>query len=171
MTIHSGHPFATPDDERDVVRRLRGRLGGAVSLWTTGADDDRAGLTVSSLMVAGGEPGHLLALLDPESDLAERLSSGRAAVVHLLEGRHQQLAEAFAGQFPAPGGAFRMASWETTAWGPRLADAATWAGVRVVGEPRAVGWSLLVDAELEHVEVGSGASALEHRRGRYRVVD
>lgn len=171
MTIHSGHPFATPDDERDVVRRLRGRLGGAVSLWTTGTGADRAGLTVSSLMVAGGEPGHVLALVDPESEFAERVASGGSAVVHLLTGRHQQLAEAFAGQFPAPGGAFRMGSWEPTTWGPRLADADTWAGVRVTADPTTVGWSLLVDAEIEHVEVGPESSALEHRRGRYRVVD
>ena len=34
MTIHSRHPFADP--EPDEVRRFRGRLGGAVTLWTTG---------------------------------------------------------------------------------------------------------------------------------------
>ena len=38
MTIHSGHPFADP--EPDPVRRLRGRLGGAVTLWTTGDGRD-----------------------------------------------------------------------------------------------------------------------------------
>ena len=34
MTIHSEHPFLDPD--ADPVRRLRGRLGGAVTLWTSG---------------------------------------------------------------------------------------------------------------------------------------
>ena len=36
MTIHSEHPFLEPEAERDPVRRLRGRLGGAVTLWTAG---------------------------------------------------------------------------------------------------------------------------------------
>ena len=70
MTIHSGHPFPTPDDP---VRRLRGRLGGTVSLWTAGDDAERAGLTVTSWLVAGGEPGRVLALLDPDADLTELL--------------------------------------------------------------------------------------------------
>ena len=32
MTIHDTHPFADPHP--DPVRRFRGRLGGAVTLWT-----------------------------------------------------------------------------------------------------------------------------------------
>ena len=34
VTIHTEHPFLDPDG--DPVRRLRGRLGGAVTLWTSG---------------------------------------------------------------------------------------------------------------------------------------
>ena len=49
----TANPFAGADDP---VRRFRGRLGGAVSLWTTGEGAARTGLTVSSLMVANGEP-------------------------------------------------------------------------------------------------------------------
>ena len=47
MTIHSGHPFPTPDDP---VRRLRGRLGGTVSLWTAGDDVERVARYESHLM-------------------------------------------------------------------------------------------------------------------------
>ena len=71
VTIHTDHPFA--DAEPDPVRRFRGRLGGAVTLWTAGSGDDRAGLTVTSLMVANGEEPRLLALLDPDSDLLAEL--------------------------------------------------------------------------------------------------
>ena len=46
MTIHTEHPFDTPDEDRDQVRRLPGRVGGTVSLWTSGAGIERAGLTV-----------------------------------------------------------------------------------------------------------------------------
>jgi hypothetical protein len=34
-------------------------------------------------------------------------------------------------------------------------------------ETREVGWSLLVDAEIEHVELDEEAQPLVHRRGRY----
>ena len=40
MTIHTEHPFLDP--EPDPVRRLRGRLGGAVTLWTAGDADAAA---------------------------------------------------------------------------------------------------------------------------------
>ncbi|WP_246456190.1 hypothetical protein [Nocardioides mesophilus] len=40
MTIHSEHPFLEPEGSRDPVRRMRGRLGGAVALLTAGAPED-----------------------------------------------------------------------------------------------------------------------------------
>ena len=163
MTIHSSHPFPT---EPDAVRRLRGRLGGAVTLWTTGDPSDRAGLTVTSLMVAGGEPGRVLALLDPDADLTERLLDTGAGVLHLLSWRHRDLADAFAGVAPAPGGAWRLAEWDETPAGPRLADAAGWVEVSVERED-AVGWSSLVVCTIDRIELGDDDEPLVHRRGRY----
>ncbi|MDX6296395.1 MAG: hypothetical protein QOI51_252, partial [Nocardioidaceae bacterium] len=109
MTIHPEHPFQAAPSDRDPVRRLRGRLGGTVTLWTTGGPPlPRAGLTVSSRMIATGDPGHALALLDPDSAFAETLAKSRTAVMHLLSWEHRALADAFAGVSPAPGGAFRI---------------------------------------------------------------
>jgi flavin reductase (DIM6/NTAB) family NADH-FMN oxidoreductase RutF len=167
VTIHSEHPFAEPESERDPVRRLRGRLGGAVTLWTTGEGRGRAGLTVSSLMIANGDPAHVLALVDPDSDFADTVEDTGTAVVQLLEWPHRDLAEAFAGLAPAPGGPFRVGTWVDTDWGPRLEDASAWAGVRVTSQQREVGWSLLLDMTVEHVEVGEEREPLVHRRGRY----
>lgn len=167
MTIHSEHPFLEPESERDPVRRLRGRLGTAVTLWTTGRGRGRAGLTVSSLMVAAGDPGHVLALVDPDSDFANVMEDAGTAVVQVLEWRHRHLADAFAGQGPAPGGPFTLGTWADTDWGPRLADASAWAGVRVTALQREVGWSLLVDTVVEHVGLGEERDPLGHRRGRY----
>jgi flavin reductase (DIM6/NTAB) family NADH-FMN oxidoreductase RutF len=169
VTIHSGHPFATPEPERDPARRLRGRLTAPVTLWTSlDAAGDRVGLTVSSMLIADGQPSKVLALLDPDSDLWEAVEQTRTAAVQLLGWPHRSLADAFAGLAPAPGGPFRMASWIDTAWGPVLHDASAWAGVRLVdAEPGRVGWAVAAEAVVEHVELADDVEPLVHRRGRY----
>jgi flavin reductase (DIM6/NTAB) family NADH-FMN oxidoreductase RutF len=164
MTIHDTHPFADP--EPDEVRRFRGRLGGAVTLWTAGSADERSGLTVTSLMLAHGEEPRVLALLDPDSDLAASLEGVGVAVVQLLSWTDRGLAEAFAGTAPAPGGLFRQAEFVDTDWGPRLASATTWAGVRLETSAN-VGWSRLVTCLVEQVVVGADTDPLGHRRGRF----
>ncbi len=166
MTIHDSHPFAQPPEQRDQARRLRGRLGGAVSLWTTGEAAARAGLTVSSLMVAPGDPARVLALVDPDSDLADVVRIGVPCVVQLLAWEHRDLAEMFAGTAPAPGGPFAHAAFVDTAWGPRLATASTWAGVRVESL-RDIGWSTEICAVIEEITLGEEHQPLEHRRGRW----
>ncbi|MCF6377290.1 flavin reductase family protein [Nocardioides KLBMP 9356] len=167
MTIHSTHPFLEPEGDRDPVRRLRGRLGGTVSLWTAGAPDDRAGLTVSSWLVAGGDPGRVLALLDPDADLTDALLDTGRGLLQLLAWDDRGLADAFAGTAPAPGGPWRMAEWTATDHGPRLAHAATWATLEVESVVE-VGWSRLVTCALGEVVVGDDSDPLVHRRGRYQ---
>lgn len=164
MTIHTTHPFADPDP--DPTRRLRGRLGGAVSLWTTGAARDRAGLTVTSLMLAQGEPARLMSLVDPDSDFAEAVVETRRAVVHLLSWSHRDLADAFAGVAPAPGGPFRMAEFADTDYGPRVIDVQTWAAVTVESTTE-IGWSTLLTCVIDETGVGDDERPLLHRRGRY----
>lgn len=168
MTIHSSHPFEPDDADRDPVRRFRGRVGGAVSLWTAGTGIERVGLTVTSFLVASGEPARVVVLLHPDADLLERLEETSVGVVSLLEWRHREVAEVFAGQFPAPGGPFRHGEWLQTEWGPRLTSAPSWLGVRL--DPRSrrtVGWSVLLEAVVQRVEVGDEEHPLLHRRGRY----
>jgi len=166
VTIHSQHPFLPPEDERDPVRRLRGRIGAAVTLWTAGEPDSAAGLTVSSMLVVGGEPGRVLGLLDPDADLAEVLRQTDRFVVSMLRWPHRALADAFAGTAPAPGGPFRLASWASTEWGPAVVDALAWVGCRR-SDTRPLGWSLLVEGEVEQVHLGHDDAPLLHRRGRY----
>lgn len=163
MTIHTTNPFA---EEPDPVRRFRGRLGGAVSLWTTGAGADRAGLTVSSLMVANGAPGRVLGLLDPDAAFTEAFEASRTAVVQLLEWGDRGLADVFGAVAPAPGGPFTLGDWEQTTHGPALAGR-THALVRLESSAP-VGWSLLATAALEEIVIVDERHPLEHRRGRYR---
>lgn len=161
MTIHAEHPFR---DEDDPVRRFRGRLGGAVSLWTSGGGADRAGLTVSSLMVANGTPAFVVGLLDPDSELWAAFERTGRAVVHLLEGGDRALADAFGGVAPAPGGPFTLATFAEGEHGPVLER--TRALVRL-DEARETGWSLLVTAAIDDLVVLPDEHPLEHRRGRY----
>ncbi|GAB3256452.1 hypothetical protein GCM10027425_17000 [Alteromonas gracilis] len=171
MTIHSGHPFATPEPDRDPVRRVRGRLGGTVTVWAAGSGPSRAGLTVSSLVVALGEPARVIGLLDPEADLAERLLAEGTVVVSVLDWEQRRLGGMFAGTDPAPGGAFAQAAFEDTPWGPRLAGAAA-LGCRLEST-REVGWSTEVCCTVEQawIEDATAGDPMVHHRGRYRRLE
>lgn len=166
MTIHSEHPFLPPDAERDPLRRLRGRVPAPVTIWAAGEGSGRRGLTVSSMLIADGEPGMIAGLIDEDSDLADVLDS--VLTVNLLALADAHLADAFGGVAPAPGGPFTLGSWQQTEWGPVLDSAAGWVGARIVpGEPRHLGWGLLVEAVIEHIELAD-SQAMAHIRGRYR---
>jgi 3-hydroxy-9,10-secoandrosta-1,3,5(10)-triene-9,17-dione monooxygenase reductase component len=165
--IHASDPFATPDQDRSSVRRLRGRLALPVTLWTAAGP---AGLTVSSTLVADGDPGRVLGLIDEESELwAAAARSGTFAVIPLgpADG---QTADRFAGLMPAPGGLFAAGEWASTEYGPVPATATTWAGCRLV-DARPCGWALLVEAVVEQVEAGTPGAPLIHFRGRYRQLN
>jgi 3-hydroxy-9,10-secoandrosta-1,3,5(10)-triene-9,17-dione monooxygenase reductase component len=164
--IHSSDPFATPEGEKSAVRRLRGRLAAPVTLWTTTGP---AGLTVSSMLVADGEPGRVLGLIDDESDFWDAVSRTRRFAVIPLNPADQQLADKFAGLMPAPGGLFAAGDWAETDYGPVPAHAGTWAGCRVESD-RPCGWALLVEAVIERIEAIASTDPLVYYRGRYRAL-
>lgn len=176
MTIHSEHPFADAPGDRSPLRRFRGRMVSPVSVWTALGRGHRAGWTVSSFLVADGEPGEVVGLVDEDSDLGDLLlhpEAQPAVVVNLLSWDQRALADAFAGQAPAPGGVFRLGEWTESEWGPVLLGSAGWIGARLSADvPDHAGWGLLVRATVEHVELGEvgDASLLAHARGRYRAV-
>ncbi|MBB2944706.1 flavin reductase (DIM6/NTAB) family NADH-FMN oxidoreductase RutF [Actinoplanes lutulentus] len=161
--IHSSDPFAVPDSEKSAVRRLRGRFAAPVTVWTTPGP---GGLTVSSTVVADGNPGRILGLIDEESDFWDAAEqSGRFAVVTLTSA-DRQLADRFAGLMPSPGGLFATGDWQDTPYGPVPAGAATWAGCRLESN-RECGWALLVEGVIESINVSDLATPLVHYRGRY----
>ncbi len=172
MTIHSEHPFVEPPAGRNPLRRLRGRLPAPVTVWAGGDGTGRSGLTVSSVLVADGDPGEVLGLIDADSDFADRLGPGVPVAVSLLGQAHRHVADVFAGLAPSPGGMFRTGRWSATGWGPVLADAPGWIGARLVAdEPDHAGWALLVRARIEHVELPEVRDdPLAYLRGRYGSV-
>lgn len=168
MAIHFTDPFATPEPDRSPVRRLRGRLPAPVSLWTAPGP---AGLTVSSMLVAEGDPGRVLGLLDEESELYPALAAAGRFAVCLLAAGEQAVADRFAGLAPAPGGWFAQDEWRETGYGPVLAGDRTWAGCVLAGTRRC-GWAMLVEGEIVELAVSADAgSALAHHRGRYQRLD
>jgi 3-hydroxy-9,10-secoandrosta-1,3,5(10)-triene-9,17-dione monooxygenase reductase component len=164
--IHADDPFATADPDKSPVRRLRGRLPAAVTLWTAPGP---AGLTVSSMLVADGEPGRVLGLVDEESDFFDAATRAGRFAVTLLGADEQQRAEKFAGLMPAPGGVFAGGDWEQTGYGPVPAGAATWAGCEITGS-RPYGWATLIEATIETVRLDEAPAPLMHLRGRYTRV-
>lgn len=169
MTIHSSHPFAPPPEDRAAARRLRGLLPSPVTVWTSAADTHRDGWTISSFLVANGDPAELVALVSGDAEWWDLFRETSRAVVNVLAQGHGQVADVFARTAPSPGGVFRTGEWEAADDGPRLASAAAWIGVGLIDpNPEPAGWGLLVRARIDWVEIAEGVPALEHRNGRYR---
>ena len=168
MSIHSEHPFATPEGDRSAVRRLRGRLASPVTLWTAEHAGERAGLTVSSVLVADGEPGCVIGVLDPLSDLYDALIASGRAVVAVLGWPDRALADAFGYVAPAPGGPFTLGEFVASEWGPVFAGAESWAGCALSSRaPESTGWGGSLQLDIEPGELREPAETLVHRRGRY----
>jgi flavin reductase (DIM6/NTAB) family NADH-FMN oxidoreductase RutF len=163
-SLHYGDPWSDPEEARDPVRRLRGRLPAGVTVWTAGtAGATWAGLTVASVVVAQGTPASVAGLIGPDTDLADILEDTGTCVVHLLSDGHRRLAQHFAGALPAPAGDLAVAA---SPHGPVLAAVADRIFCRVVGR-RPFGWSLLVEAVVETAELGPPAPGLAWYRGRF----
>jgi 3-hydroxy-9,10-secoandrosta-1,3,5(10)-triene-9,17-dione monooxygenase reductase component len=164
VSISPSDPFATPDHLRSPLRRLRGRLPAAVTLWTAPGP---AGLTVSSMFIVDGDPGRLAGIVDEESDLWAAVEAAGRFAVTALTSDDRQLADRFAGLLPAPGGLFAAtADWTDSDHGPVPVGHDAWAGCRL-DAARPFGYGLLVEATIETVEVGGEAAPLVHHRGRY----
>jgi flavin reductase (DIM6/NTAB) family NADH-FMN oxidoreductase RutF len=169
VTIHASDPFATPESARSPVRRLRGRLPAGVTLWTAiGPDARPAGLTVASTLVADGAPGRLVGVVDEESDLWQAVRHSARFAVSPLRAVDARLADTFGGVIPAAGSPFAGREWRDTDFGPVPDGVAGWAGCHL-DDARRFGWGLLVEATVDHVEIGTGEppAPLIHFHGRY----
>jgi flavin reductase (DIM6/NTAB) family NADH-FMN oxidoreductase RutF len=174
MTIHTGDPFKPERGSPNQLRRLRARLPAAVTIWATGSGRERTGLTVSSMLVADGEPGYVVGLLKPETDLVDALTETATFTVSVLRYRHRQLAEMFAGIAPAPGGMFGFGEWHQDRNGPMLVGAIASASCTVDGPPTPTGYGTLLRAVVDSLAVAEVAGdddtddlPLTYQRGVY----
>lgn len=164
--LGSEDPFAAPPAERRLDRRLRGRLVAPVTVWTAGTRGERSGLTVSSLLVAEGEPALLLGLLDPLSEL-HRLAAGSGRfVVHVLGEGDERTARLFAGGYPVD--PFEEVTAANDAFGPLLTGTTALVRCRFL-ESTPAGFQSLVRGEIISSELSaSPAPPLVWYRGAFR---
>jgi 3-hydroxy-9,10-secoandrosta-1,3,5(10)-triene-9,17-dione monooxygenase reductase component len=169
--IHIGmrHPFAVPPERRDPARRLRGRLVAPVTVWTAGRPPGGAGLTVSSLLVAEGQPARLLGLIDPTSAFFEAMQEVGTFVVHVLAAGDRALAERFSEVRPPVRGPFDGLEVAESPWGPVLGGSRPRAACRLAGSVP-VGHGELVEGVIEELELPDLEDPLAYLHGRYRSV-
>jgi 3-hydroxy-9,10-secoandrosta-1,3,5(10)-triene-9,17-dione monooxygenase reductase component len=162
-------PFATPASLRRDDRRFRGRLVAPVTVWTAGDPEERAGLTVSSVILAEGEPPVVCGVLDHLSDLRQACERTGRFVVQTLAKHEKELAVRFAGLYP--GEPFEHIELLETAYGPVLAGARSVAYCRFDGAEPAGYYEIvrgLVDT-FALVEQDM-AGPLAYYRGEYRSI-
>ncbi len=159
-------PFATPESARRADRRLRGRLLAPVTVWTAATGEDRAGLTVSSLVVAEGEPAQLFALVDPLSELHRLAAESGRVLVHVLGAGEEKVAAFFAGRYPVD--PFEELAFEPDEYGPRLAGERTTVRARFASSEPA-GFQNLLRATVDSVLLATGGEdPLAWYRGGFR---
>lgn len=169
--IHEEHPFATPAEDRDPVRRFRGRLVAPVTIVTSGAPDARVGMSVSSLMVAEGLPGRAYFLVGATTDLFYALTETERFVIHALESSHRELSDRFAGIRPSPGGMFADLPVTDGEYGPEIDLLPNRLYCRYVGGDESSTYHVLAAGIIDDVAVRDMTDPLVYFRGRYRHLD
>jgi 3-hydroxy-9,10-secoandrosta-1,3,5(10)-triene-9,17-dione monooxygenase reductase component len=172
VSVHDGFervgtdPFELAVEDRDVVRRFRGRLAMPVTIWTAYDETDSAiGITVASVLVEEGDPPSVLGLVAPDSALWDAIRSSKRFVVHVLDRGQSRMADQFA--FRYPGDPFEGVSLEGSAYGPVLTDVKTRAACSLAGYLEG-GYSLLIRGAIEEILLDPNPTQpLIHFRGRY----
>ena len=68
-------------------------MASPVSIWAAAAGGQRAGWTLSSFLVADGDPGEVIGLIDEESALADVLTQTATLTVNLPGWRQRNFPE------------------------------------------------------------------------------
>jgi 3-hydroxy-9,10-secoandrosta-1,3,5(10)-triene-9,17-dione monooxygenase reductase component len=167
--IHYTDPFRAPEASREPVRRFRGRLTAGVTIWTANGQEGPQGLTMSSVLVAEGDPPVVIGLLSDTAELFEALEVGRRFVVHILDDHHKRLADRFAGLFPSPGGLFSGLSLQETEYGPILEEIENRAYCELMDIGDA-GYQRLVRGSIHRLDLTDLTDPLTYFRGRYHSI-
>lgn len=166
MTVHDEHPFLDPEADREPVRRFRGRLSAPVTVVTAGGPGAWAGLTVSSIIVAEGDPALVHFLCGFENELWDAIVDTERFVVHILEEQHREMADVFAGIRPSPGGPFSGLVVDDSEYGPVIESVGSRAYCRYAGHREGFNYGL-VDGEIDDITLSDLKHPLNWFRGDY----
>lgn len=167
---HETNPFAAAEADREPARRLRGRLAAPVTIVTSGSGEDRTGVTVSSIVVAEGEPPLVYFLLGSATDVFYAIEETRRFVVHVCDAGHREVADVFAGLRPSPGGLFAGRSVTQTEYGPVLDGIGTRAYCSFRGGDED-SYSVIMSGAIDRIELADVEGPLVYFRGRYRALE
>jgi flavin reductase (DIM6/NTAB) family NADH-FMN oxidoreductase RutF len=137
-----------------------------VTIVTSGSDQRRTGLTVSSLLVVEGEPPIALVVAGPTTDLWEITAGTGRFIVHVCRLGQQRLADVFAGLAPSPGGVFASVETTDSPWGPVLGALPDRLYCSLAAREE-VGWSGLIRGIVDRVEISDLTDPLVHFRSVY----
>jgi flavin reductase (DIM6/NTAB) family NADH-FMN oxidoreductase RutF len=126
-------------------------------------------LTVSSLLVAEGEPSRVITLVGEATDLWFAIEQSGSWVLHLLGASDRVLSDRFAGLRPSPGGMFAGLDVEDTPWGPSMAGLGARAYCRLERSVE-TGFHRLVTGMVDQIDLEDQAEPLVYYRGRYRAL-
>jgi flavin reductase (DIM6/NTAB) family NADH-FMN oxidoreductase RutF len=159
---------ATDKAACDGFRSAMRHLASGVSVITTGQDEQRSGLTATSVSSLSMEPPSLVVCINRASVTLQAMRENRVFGVNFLAASHRDVAERFAGRRNVSGAArFDNSEWITLVTGaPLLSDAL--AAVDCTVETTTE-WSThaLVIGRVEAVHQPGGKQALVHWRCGY----
>ena len=168
MTLRQILPqTALPATFKDAMRHL---VGG-VSVITAGAGEARTGLTVTSAISLSLDPPTMLVCVNRDASAWPVIQRERHYCVNILDSRHQDLADRFAGRNGVNGAArYEGARWRqfaTGAWGLEDALAVVDCAVEEIIERHSHG---IIIGAVKSVHLGGGSEALVYGHGSYRAL-
>ncbi|MGH9122485.1 MAG: flavin reductase family protein [Acidimicrobiales bacterium] len=158
----------TPIEQRDPQRQFRGHLAAPVTVWTAYSDaHERSALTVSSILLAEGDPPSVLGLVGPLTDFWEAVRESKRFVVHILSEDQGRIGDQCAGLYPGLDSAFEGLSVRRSEWGPVL-DAVGRRAFCHLHSFLDIGYSILARGEVGRIEhPTSGEDPLVRYRSEY----
>jgi 3-hydroxy-9,10-secoandrosta-1,3,5(10)-triene-9,17-dione monooxygenase reductase component len=145
-------------------------LVGGVSVITAGAGEARTGLTVTTAISLSLDPPTMLVCVNRNASAWPIIQRERHYCVSILDARHQEIADRFAGRGGVTGSArYEGARWRQFATGASgLEDALAVIDCRVEEIIGRYSHGIIIGA-VQSVHLGGGAKALVYGHGRYRA--
>jgi 3-hydroxy-9,10-secoandrosta-1,3,5(10)-triene-9,17-dione monooxygenase reductase component len=161
-----------PLSEGSAFRAAMRRLAGGVSVITAGTGEERTGLTVTSAVSLSLEPPTMLVCVNRNASAWPIIQRERHYCVNILAGRHQDVADRFAGRDGVKGvERYHGARWRQLSTGASGLEDALAIIDCAVEEVIERGSHGIVIGAVRAVHVGDDGDALIYAHGRYRPMN